>query len=98
MNTAIRRMIGIGIPISQSKAPLPKPMVLSSFCVQLPIQFTGDKTVPRFACAQFWPLRGGHAGDPSQDQAIENTSGYVAGIVRILRGDVFFGDEIHSVP
>jgi hypothetical protein len=46
MNTAIRRMIGIGIPISQSKAPLPKPMTLSSSCVQLSVKFTSDTMVP----------------------------------------------------
>jgi hypothetical protein len=46
MNTAIRRMIGMGMPISQSKAPLPKPMTLSSFYVQMPLQFTGYKQVP----------------------------------------------------
>jgi len=46
MNSAIRRMIGIGIPISQSRAPLPKPMILSSFCVHLSIQIAGDQKVP----------------------------------------------------
>jgi hypothetical protein len=31
MNNATKRMMGSGIPINQSKAPLPKPMTLSSF-------------------------------------------------------------------
>jgi hypothetical protein len=33
MNSAIKMIIGSGIPISQSKAPLPKPIIFSSHSI-----------------------------------------------------------------
>jgi hypothetical protein len=60
MNKAKRRMIGSGIPINQSNAPLPKPMMASIVCAELtPQQSIGS--VSEFAGASFeehaWRLK-----------------------------------------